>query len=40
MIYSTSDGDYFSSKMDFQIISRLEYFKILINASIQTLENF
>ena len=27
-------------KMDYQIISRLEYFKILTNAGIRTLENF
>ena len=39
MIYSTSDRDYFSYKMNYQSISRLEYFKILTNASIRTLEN-
>ena len=39
MISSTSDGDYFSLKMDYQSISRLECFKILTNTSIQTLEN-
>lgn len=39
MISLTSDGDYFFSKMDYQLISRLEYFKILTNASIRTLEN-
>jgi len=40
MIYSTSDRDYFSYKMNYQSISRLEYFKILTNASIRVLENF
>ena len=39
MISSTSDRDYFSLKMDYQSISRLECFKILTNTSIQTLEN-
>ena len=39
MISSTSDRDYFFSKMDYKSISRLEYFKILTNAGIQTLEN-
>ena len=39
MISSTSDRDYFSLKMNYQIISRLQYFKILTNAGIQTLEN-
>ena len=39
MISLTSDGDYFFSKMDYQLISRLEYFKILTNAGIQTSEN-
>lgn len=38
MISSTSDGDYFSLKMDYQSISRLEYFEILTNASIRPLE--
>ncbi|EGC26026.1 hypothetical protein HMPREF9392_1942 [Streptococcus sanguinis SK678] len=40
MIHSTSDGDYFSYKMNYQSILRLEYFKILTNASIRTLEWF
>jgi len=39
MISSTSDGDYFSLKMDYQSISRLECFKILTNTNIRTLEN-
>lgn len=40
MISSTSDRDYFFSKMDYQSISRLECFKILTNTSIRTLEWF
>lgn len=38
MISSTSDRNYFSLKMNYQGISRLEYFKILTKASIRTLE--